>query len=365
MVRSAAAVLALSILPGFIAAQQTQTQPVTHTVVKGDCLWNLATTYYQNPWDWRRIWNANKDKIEDPNLIYPGQVFLIPGKEEAAQVTGVSVQPAQGAQQAEQQQAEEQQAAAAAAPSPSSRNAHTVFYKDSSIVQSGVPGELQAHLLAVSRGQVYAAPWLVPGAETVPAHLGVLTGRSDLPDPSETLRSYERVKLDLPGATPSVGDQYLLYRVTETLPQVGQVVSPTGTVTVTDVGDDGVTGVIMAEYGRILPGDFVGPLPEYGLERGAVAHAVANGPQAMIMGMAMPEAVANLNAIAFLDLGSDDGVAVGDEFELRDWSSTGNVVEGRLQVVSVKDRTSSARVVNMRDDVFHQGVVVRLAKKMD
>ncbi|KKS26065.1 MAG: Peptidoglycan-binding lysin domain-containing protein, partial [Parcubacteria group bacterium GW2011_GWA2_42_11] len=27
---------------------------------------------------WRRIYNANKDKIQDPNLIYPGQELVIP-----------------------------------------------------------------------------------------------------------------------------------------------------------------------------------------------------------------------------------------------------------------------------------------------
>ncbi len=354
MVRSAAAVLAFLILPGFLSAQQTS--PATHKVVRGDCLWNLADHYYGNPFDWRKIWNANKDKIKDPNLIYPGQVFDIPGRE-TAEVTGVAVEPAQGGAKAAVERP------ARTAPGTDMAHRHTIFYQDTSLSEENAAG-MEANLVAVSRGQVYAAPWLTRGVQD-PGHLGVVAGRSDLPNPSQTLRTYERVTLDLPGASPGVGDVFLLYRVTRTIDKVGRVVSPTGTATVTDVGPNGVTAVITHEYGRILVGDLVGPLPDYGLTRGESASSVSDGPEAMIMGMAGSSVVPGLESIAFLDLGSDDGVAVGDEFELRDWSATGNVVEGRLQVVGVKARMSSARVVNLRGDVFRQGVVVKLAKKMD
>ena len=50
----------------------------TYTVVKGDCLWTIARRFYGRGSDWSKIYNANKDKISNPNLIYPGQVFTIP-----------------------------------------------------------------------------------------------------------------------------------------------------------------------------------------------------------------------------------------------------------------------------------------------
>jgi len=45
-----------------------------------DCLWNIAkkTRFYGDPWKWKRIYRANRDKIEDPDLIYPGQRLSIP-----------------------------------------------------------------------------------------------------------------------------------------------------------------------------------------------------------------------------------------------------------------------------------------------
>lgn len=50
----------------------------TYTVKKGDCLWNIAKKYYGNGAQYTKIYNANKDKIKNPNLIYVGQVFVIP-----------------------------------------------------------------------------------------------------------------------------------------------------------------------------------------------------------------------------------------------------------------------------------------------
>lgn len=50
----------------------------TYTVVKGDCLWNIAKKYYGDGSKWTKIYNANKSKIKNPNLIYPGQKLTIP-----------------------------------------------------------------------------------------------------------------------------------------------------------------------------------------------------------------------------------------------------------------------------------------------
>jgi nucleoid-associated protein YgaU len=50
----------------------------TYTVKKGDCLWNIAKKYYGNGSQYTKIVNANKSKIKNPSLIYPGWVLVIP-----------------------------------------------------------------------------------------------------------------------------------------------------------------------------------------------------------------------------------------------------------------------------------------------
>lgn len=50
----------------------------THTVKKGDCLWNIAKKYLGKGSRYKEIYNLNKDKIKNPNRIYPGQVLTLP-----------------------------------------------------------------------------------------------------------------------------------------------------------------------------------------------------------------------------------------------------------------------------------------------
>ena len=50
----------------------------THVVQPGDTLWAIAKKYYGNGNQYTKIFNANKDKIKNPNLIYPGQQLVIP-----------------------------------------------------------------------------------------------------------------------------------------------------------------------------------------------------------------------------------------------------------------------------------------------
>lgn len=47
-------------------------------VVRGDNLWNIARAHYGEGWHHTKIFNANKEQIRDPDLIYPGQVFSLP-----------------------------------------------------------------------------------------------------------------------------------------------------------------------------------------------------------------------------------------------------------------------------------------------
>lgn len=53
-------------------------QDTTYKVKSGDCLWNIAKSIYGDGSKYTKIYEANKDKIVNPNLIYPDQVLTIP-----------------------------------------------------------------------------------------------------------------------------------------------------------------------------------------------------------------------------------------------------------------------------------------------
>jgi len=54
--------------------------PTSYTVIRGDCLWNISgkEEIYADPIKWPRLYRANRDQISDPDLIYPGQIFSVP-----------------------------------------------------------------------------------------------------------------------------------------------------------------------------------------------------------------------------------------------------------------------------------------------
>ena len=54
----------------------------SRVVARGDSLWALSRLAYGDGGRYQAIFNANRDKIQNPNLIYPGQTFVVPQKAE-------------------------------------------------------------------------------------------------------------------------------------------------------------------------------------------------------------------------------------------------------------------------------------------
>lgn len=51
--------------------------PQRYTVKQGDTLWGISGKYLYSPWQWGRLWGANRGQIRNPDLIYPGQVLVL------------------------------------------------------------------------------------------------------------------------------------------------------------------------------------------------------------------------------------------------------------------------------------------------
>jgi nucleoid-associated protein YgaU len=53
-------------------------QQETYTVKAGDSLSKIAKHHYGDAGKWHAIFEANRDLIKNPDLIYPGQVLKLP-----------------------------------------------------------------------------------------------------------------------------------------------------------------------------------------------------------------------------------------------------------------------------------------------
>lgn len=51
--------------------------PQRYVVKSGDTLWDISGKYLYSPWQWSRLWGANRSQIRNPHLIYPGQVLVL------------------------------------------------------------------------------------------------------------------------------------------------------------------------------------------------------------------------------------------------------------------------------------------------
>ncbi len=377
MVQRAVAVLALTVLSsvafeaaaGELSAQQAQTS--VHVVTAGETLSVIANQYLGSASEWRRIWEANRASVMNPDAIEPGQSLVIPAPRQpvasSAGVSDVAVQPV-GAQP-QGVRPSTAPSGPVGAPRPGDR---TVFFQDPSAgpLQGGVIGPQTTTWLAVPPHIFYSAGWL-ERADVEPFNIGRIGGFAGGENPRgkrDTAHGYETLSLVMSGAHQlAVGDQLVTFRIGRDEEELGFVSVPTGMVTVHRTDGANAVLVVTQEFDRVRLGDYVAPAAEYAMERGSFPVDVADSVSATIIAFQdEQQSLQGPGDVAFLDKGAEDGLAVGDEFVAsvaQDGGWSGTVV-GRLQVVRLQDSTAAARIVEMDTPIWAEGMAVRLARKM-
>ncbi len=64
--------------PATVSAVSGPGESVTYTVQKDDTLQKIAKKFYGSYGKWTRVYEANKDKLKNPNFVRPGTVLTIP-----------------------------------------------------------------------------------------------------------------------------------------------------------------------------------------------------------------------------------------------------------------------------------------------
>jgi nucleoid-associated protein YgaU len=82
MARAPAATTVASASPAEIVSGAPAETGGSRVISRGDSLWALSRLAYGDGARFAVIYNANRAKIHNPNLIYPGQTFVVPQKAE-------------------------------------------------------------------------------------------------------------------------------------------------------------------------------------------------------------------------------------------------------------------------------------------
>ena len=247
--------------------------PELHVVRRGDTLWDICFFYFNDPWQWPKIWSYNP-QITNPHWIYPGDlVRLLPrGVFAAAPAATVPVEPENLATPAP----------ADTLPAPQRRIQvgikQTAFVEKTDLDTSiTITGSVDEKVLLGNGDQVY------------------------LSSPA--------------GKPPRVGDRYSIYVPNNVVrsggTEVGAYVHVLGTLQVQSVKQDKqATGVIVEANQEIERGAKVGPLLTTFRTVPPVPPKV--NAQGTVVAMLTYDQLVGQGEVVFIDLGRRSGVEVGN-----------------------------------------------------
>lgn len=390
-VRRCLGVLVLALLaPAPLIAQDVS--PETHTVKRGDTLWDLAGQYLNDPLLWPEIYRLNTDVVEDPHWIYPGEVLRLSGAAGVAAVPAedtppvvmdavpdtamVAAAPADSAAPAPAEPAEGEIAEAMDVSPVEPVDLTPLTGAARSGVQTGpsIETSIEQAYRPVRRSEFYSSGFLSEGMSLPYGRLlGVVdAAQIEKVSNASTAMLYARVAVTPPaGASYRVGDSLLVVIVDRPVEGYGDVVVPTGLLRVTDATRDEQVAEVIAVYGRIVSGQRVLPAEPFH-DPGAVRPVpIADGVRARVVALRDRHVLTGPQQIVFLDRGSRDGVALGDTFELLqapkqlvDAPDIVSEVVATAHVVRVNEGTSTAMVVKVTRADLRPGTEARQIAKL-
>jgi LysM repeat protein len=246
--------------------------PDTHVVQKGDTLWDLSARYYRNAWGWPKLWSYNP-QITNPHWIYPGDVvrLVAPG---GAVATPMPAPVEQGPRKIQGRP----------------RGPNGVFLRQTGFVE---PGELK------QAGKIV-------GSKEEKLMLGTL----------------DEAYVDFTKEKPfQVGERYTIYHPTFAVKHpvtgklLGHMVEILGEGEVRAVTDGHIAKVsIIDSLDPIERGFLVGPLRR----QFKVVPPSTNKSDmiGVVVTTLQPRSLIGTEHIVFLDRGKEDGVEIGNRFQV-------------------------------------------------
>ena len=369
------------------AALAQEPLPQTHTVKKGDTLWDLAQHYLKDPFLWPGIFRQNTDVVEDPHWIYPGEILRIAPVDNVAAVPTMDT-PVQSSASADSSKAADSTTAVgipdstdALARGPQQPSLAEESDDQKPLFTTERPRTVAEILKAYTnqpyrplrRNEFYSSGFLTENQSlpygrvlgpVTPQQIKAVNSRANaLP--------FTTIAVEAPkGATYEVGDSLLILQLGREIDPFGEIVVPTGVARIIETVDEHYLANVVSTFGAIRNGQRVLPLESFSAGAGHRAVPVSDGVRGSLIGGMGRQELKEPQMVVFINKGRQDGVAPGDLFEVRrrpqrlpDGTIRVNELMATLQIVHVRDRTATAIVLNVISPDIPPGTdVLQVAK---
>ncbi len=330
-----------------------------YTVESGDTLWDLAGRFYGNPYLWPQIWEQNQ-YVLDAHWIYPGDPLVV----------GFQVTPIEEIQAASHGEETGETGDARSSPSlrlSRARSAPTALGSEDDIQCSGYIGESDETFSRHIIGSEYESlsPTMAP---------------AQVADNQSALGEIDTVKIDLSlgdivyvdgGREASLlpGDLFTVVIPRETVKHpltgkpIGRFYSYVGRVRVLSVQEETAIaeiayGCMPVRVGAALTPYVPEPVPlarrtlPVGVNDPVSAEVLSSAP--VIVRTERNLVTIGRDHLVYLDQGEQTGVTPGDIYSIYRMNPKGHppVVIGELGILSVRERSSVARVLESRYAVY-------------
>jgi hypothetical protein len=352
-----ALLLTVAATPALEAQETRADEAGTHTVKRGDTLWDLAHHYLGDAYLWPEIYRLNTDQIDDPHWIYPGEVLRLPGQTQAvaSSVPSTTVAPRQ----------------------PSSRTVFstTPLVSARTSVASSVP------LARVALGDVVRAPYF--DRDKGPLGSGRIMFGADIPGidkqrSTANFQPYDRVLMVPPaGSVSAERERFISYVLGPSVEGVGTVVVPTALLRVVREPRNGeaATVEVLELYGQVGAEDRIIPLDTAGAGATGIPVRVTGtgGRIGKIRAIDRPAVLPSIGSFILFDLTTNDGMRIGDEVEVfhpreaqkgDEGPAIPEIAIATAQVVKVTPFGTTARIVTQQQPAIREGERVRVTARM-
>ncbi|MBN1357056.1 LysM peptidoglycan-binding domain-containing protein [bacterium] len=321
--------------------------PEYHVVVPGDCLWFIARHYLNDPFLWPLIWEENLDTIENPHLIFPDQHVKLPG--------GIVVATGQepGAEGQEGMAGEEDEEGGE-------------YVADTGF--EGMEIKPPEPFPVTSRTAIISSGYIATDKIKAPKIIGANTESYDL-----STNDIVYIDTGSPEGMEPDTDMFVVRKLHKVHHPVsgkylGWMVHVMAEIKTLCVNEDMTSAVIGETFHPVVIGDLVIPKADIPIPvtlgspptdpcnpstrqlPGTIVDAYHGGP------MFSDAVIIARGDIAYVDLGTEDGVAPGDYFTIfkRNFGDQGlpRYVSGEAMVVKVAETTSTVVITQSQTAIF-------------